>query len=113
MPPAVALVFAPLHKRAFGTAIGLAAGLLIFGMTAIYVLRGPFPGNNLWLLRQYFFAYTVSWQGAFIGFLWGFGVGFVAGWFIAFCRNLVIATSIFLIRTRSQLAQSRDFLDHI
>jgi hypothetical protein len=40
-------------------------------------------------------------------------VGFVAGWFFAFCRNLVLAFSVFLIRARAELNQTRDFLDHI
>ena len=94
-------------------ALGITAGLLFFGFTAIYLLRGPVPGGNLWLLGQYFYGYRVTWGGAFIGLGWGFLVGFVAGWFIAFCRNLTLAFSIFLIRTRAELNQSRDFLDHI
>ncbi len=113
LPPTLALAFAPLHKRAFGVALGTALGLLIFGLTIIVVLRQPAEGPRLFLLRQYFAGYSVSWQGALVGLAWGFVVGFVAGWFIAFCRNLVIAISVFFIRTRAQLAQSRDFLDHI
>ena len=48
-----------------------------------------------------------------IGLLWGFATGFVMGWFVAFCRNLVVAASIFWIRTRAELSANRDFLDHI
>ena len=29
------------------------------------------------------------------------------------CRNLVLAISLFVIRTRAELAQTRDFLDHV
>jgi hypothetical protein len=54
LPPQLALAFAPLHKRAFGTALGLACGLLFFGFTAMYLIRGPVEGTNLWLLGQYF-----------------------------------------------------------
>jgi hypothetical protein len=100
LPPAVALAFAPLHKRAFGMAIGIASGL-------------PDQGVGLALLSQYFKGYSVSWGGAFVGLAWGFVVGFVGGWFVAFCRNLVIAINIFIIRAKSELHQSRDFLDHI
>ena len=113
LPPAVALAFAPLHKRAFCTAIGLAFGLLIFAATAIQLLRAPGEGFILWLLSNYFAGYTVSGQGAFIGFGWGFVSGFVVGWFVAFCRNLVIAVSLLVIRARSELSQTADFLDHI
>lgn len=113
LPPSVALAFAPLHKRAFGMAIGTACGLTIFLFTAVYLLREPEHGVGLALLSQYFKGYSVSWPGALVGFFWGFVVGFVGGWFVAFCRNLVIAASIFIIRARSELSQTRDFLDHI
>ena len=113
LPPAVALAFAPLHKRAFGTAIGVAMGLTLFLATAVYLLRTPEQGIGLVLLSQYFRGYDVSWTGALVGFFWGFVVGFVGGWFVAFCRNLVIAISIFVIRAKSELTQTRDFLDHI
>jgi len=113
LPRRLALAFAPLHKRAFGVAVGTVAGLLIAGITAVAIIRGPIPGENLWLLRHYFSGYEVSWLGVVVGFGWGFFVGFVAGWFIAFCRNFVIALSIFVVRTKADLFESRDFLDHI
>ena len=107
------LVFAPLHKRALGFGIGVACALGVFAVTAIYLLRDPETPVALGLLGQYFYGYDVSWVGALIGAAWAFMVGFVAGWFIAFTRNLVLALSIFLVRTRAELAASRDFLDHI
>lgn len=110
----LALAFTPLHKRAFGTACGLAAGLLIAGATLVYYFRAtPEQGVGLWLLSQYFAGYEATPVGALIGFAWGGLVGFVAGWFIAFCRNFVIAASLFWIRARSELTATRDFLDHI
>lgn len=111
IPDALVLAFAPLHKRAFGIAVGAAAGLLFFLVTAVELLRGVDIG--LYLLGEYFYGYTVSWTGALIGLLWGFVVGFVAGWFIAFCRNLALAISIFISRTRGELDATADFLDHI
>jgi hypothetical protein len=57
--------------------------------------------------------YSLTWKGAFIGLGWGFLVGFVMGWFVAFLRNLVIAASVFITRTREELRATRDFLDHI
>lgn len=109
----LALAFAPLHKRAFGFAVGAAAAVIVFLATAIYLLRAPENAFQIHLLREYFAGYTVSWTGAFVGAGWAFGVGFIAGWFLAFCRNLVIAISVFLVRARSELEQTRDFLDHI
>ena len=107
------LAFAPLHKRAFGIAVGTALGLLVALVTAYQILFLP-PGTvRLGLLRAYFHGYTVSWPGVLIGGAWGFGVGFVMGWFAAFCRNLAVAVSVFVTRTRAELGQTRDFLDHI
>lgn len=107
------LAFAPLDKRALGTAIGVAAAVCIFAATTIYILRAPDPGFDLQLLGQYFYGYTVTWPGAAIGAAWGFMVGFVGGWFTAFIRNLVLAVSVFAARTRAELDATRDFLDHI
>jgi hypothetical protein len=110
---ALRLAFAPLHKRAFGVAVGTAASLLIALTTAVHVLFIPPDLIRLDLLRQYFYGYRVSWAGVFIGGAWGFGVGFIMGWFAAFCRNLAVAVSVFITRTRAELGQTRDFLDHI
>lgn len=106
------LAFAPIHKRAFGVAVGTAAALLVMGLTLFHLLFDP-PEPNLELLANYFYGYSVSWRGLFIGTAWAFMVGFVGGWFVAFCRNMVIAVSVFVTRTRAELAQTRDFLDHI
>ena len=110
---AMLFAFAPLHKRAFGVAAGVAGALLMVLLTvaAMFVPgAGDFP---LELIGQYFQGYSVSWGGVLIGALWGFAVAFVAGWFAAFCRNLALAISAFIIHTRAELASTRDFLDHI
>jgi len=112
-PPDLVHAFAPLHKAAFGAAIGIACALVVFAMTVLSVLRPPDPPVPLYLFEQYFTGYSVTWPGAFVGAAWAAFTGFVLGWFTAFCRNLVLAVSLFVIRTRAQLAQTRDFLDHI
>lgn len=113
LPPRVKLAFAPLHKRAFGTAAGVAAGLLLFAVTLFELVRSPDGHSPLNLLGHYFAGYTVSLRGAFIGLLWGAATGFIMGWFLAFSRNLIVAASIFWIRTRADMRAHRDFLDHI
>jgi len=108
------LAFAPIHKKAFGIAVGTALGLVLAVLTVVHlVFLGPEEPPNLELLREYFYGYTVSWPGVFIGGFWAAVVGFVIGWFSAFCRNLVIAVSVFITRTKAELGQTRDFLDHI
>jgi hypothetical protein len=114
VPPKLLLAFAPLHKRALGLALGTACALIMFAVTAVNLLFvRPRDALNLYLLGQYFYGYTVSWRGAFIGAWWGFFTGFVAGWFLAFGRNFALALSLFITRTRAELRETRDFLDHI
>jgi hypothetical protein len=108
----LSLAFAPIHKRAFGVAVGTATGLLLFAITLFHLLLDPEMPNPE-LLANYFYGYRVSWLGLAVGTAWGFVVGFVGGWFVAFCRNVVIAVSVFVTRTRAELAQTREFLDHI
>jgi hypothetical protein len=107
------LAFAPLHKLALGVAFGVAAGLLVGLVTVVSVLRDPGDRIGLVVLSGYFHGYSVSWPGVAIGALWAGGVGFVAGWFLAFCRNFVMATALLFIRARANLRETRDFLDHI
>lgn len=109
----LSLAFAPIHKRAFGIAVGCAVSLLIGALTLFHVVLDPPNAPNLPLLANYFYGYRVTWAGLLVGMGWGFVVGFVGGWFVAFCRNMVIALSVFVSRTRAELAQTRDFLDHI
>ena len=106
-------VFAPLHKTAFGAAVGMAAALLVFLATAIHLMRNPIPPFPLHILASFFRGYTVSWTGAFIGAFWAGFAGFVAGWFFAFCRNAILAVSLFILRTKAELSESRDILDHL
>lgn len=108
-----ALAFLPVHKRAFGVAVGTAAAVLLLCATVHHLLLRPSPSFNLALLGEYFYGYTVSWPGAFIGAGWAFFSGFVGAWFLAFVRNLVLAVSIFSARAREDLQGLRGFLDHV
>ena len=112
LPRSTRLLFAPLDKRAFGVAIGVATGMVVFAVTAVDLMHSS-PWLGLGLLEEYLFGYTVSWTGAFVGLLWGFVFGFCAGWFLAFVRNFVMAVSLFILQTRAELDDTRDFLDHI
>ena len=113
LPRELLLAFSPVHKSAFGIAIATVSALLVFGATALTILQPEGSRIRIELLAVYFRGYSVSWAGALIGAGWAAVAGFVFGWFLAFCRNLVLAVSLFVIRTRAQLAETRDFLDHI
>ncbi len=113
LPPENALAFAPIHKRHFGTAIGLAVGVVIAMLTLIDATFHPEGDQPLRLLGEYFYGYRVSIAGVFIGGAWGFFVGWVGGWFVAFWRNFILAAMVFWVRAKVNLRASREFLDHI
>jgi len=96
-----------------GVAVGVVLGAVVFFVTVVQVIRGGFPVPNLWLLAQFFFGYRVTIPGAFIGLLWGFGVGFVLGWSFALLRNMSVWIWLTVIRSRAEMEQYRDFLDHL
>ena len=104
---------APMYKRAFGMAVGFTAAILMFLVTAFHILVAPDQASDLALLSQYFYGYQVDWLGAFIGAAWAGVVGFVAGFFFAFIRNVVLATWVMSKRVKAELTSARDILDHI
>lgn len=104
---------APMYKRAFGMAVGFTAAILMFLATVFHILVAPHEASELELLSQYFYGYQVDWLGAFIGAAWAGVVGFVAGFFFAFIRNVALATWVMSRRVKAELTSARDILDHI
>ena len=109
----LALTFAPLDKRAFGLAAGVVLALALASLTVASLLVDPRQQFPLALLREYLVGYEVSIRGAGIGAAWMFFIGFVWGWFLAFCRNLVLAIWLISVNVRADVEASRIFLDHI
>jgi len=110
---AMLFAFAPLHKRAFGVATGVAGAVVMALLTVASIVLPGARAFPLGLLGQYSQGHSVTWPGVVIDAAWGFAVAFVAGWFAAFCRNFALAISAFLIRTKAELDSTREFLDHI
>jgi len=104
---------APLDKAAFGAALGIVAALPVALATALDLLLDPHQRAGLALLAQFFHGYTVSPAGIAVGAAWAFVVGFVAGWFIAFVRNLVIGVWLLYVRARADWRSTADLLDHL
>jgi len=114
LPAPLVRAFAPLHRMAMGVAWGTVLGAIIFLMTAALLIKGGVRiGPTLRLLNEFFFGYSVTWPGAFIGLLWGFGVGFMLGWGFALVRNLACWVWLTVIRSRAEMEQYGDFLDHM
>jgi hypothetical protein len=110
-PDPLLLGFAPLHRTAMGVALGVVLGALIFLLTCLALPRGH-STMNPGLLAQFFPGYGVSTSGAFVGLLWGFGVGFILGWGFAWLRNLAVRVYLRAMRSRAEIEQYGDFLDH-
>jgi len=105
-------VFSRVDPLGLATAIGSVCGLLIFFATLWLAIKGGPASAYLKLLNQYFFGYTVTVKGAFIGLAYSFSWGFLLGWLIAYLRNFIIAFYIYRIRRKVELLSFRDFLDH-
>lgn len=109
----IVLAFAPLHKAALGLASGIVFSLIFALVTALDLIIDPRQTAGLGLLSQYFYGYNVSLEGVLIGAAWGFAVGFVAGWFLAFVRNIVLAIWILYFRARADWLATNDLLDYV
>ncbi len=105
--------FAKMDKLAFASAVGVVNGLCIFIATLLLVIKGgDAVGTNLQLLSQYFEGYTVSVKGAFVGFAYCFGGGFLFGWLVAYLRNVSLAFYIYRVKKKTEMLSFGDFLDH-
>jgi hypothetical protein len=113
LPTSVRAALAPLHRSAFGAAVGCVTGGVVLLLTAFHVLAQPAGGLRLGLLGQFFPGYDVTWPGAAIGFVWASFAGFAGGWLVAFLHNTFAKLWVARVLRRAELAQMRDFLDQI
>lgn len=75
-----------LNKKAFGLSLGILCGLCVFACT-VWIMFKASGGDHLYLMRQFYPGYNVSWPGAFLGLVYGFVDGFVGGWVFAWLYN--------------------------
>lgn len=79
-----------LNAKAFGLALGILFGLIIFIATNWLVIKGGTPvGPHLQLLGQYFIGYRVTFLGSVIGFAYGFAIGTLSGALIGWIYNRI------------------------
>ena len=71
-----------LRKRALGLSLGLVWGLAIL-LTTWWFIIFERKAEILGKLNTIYLGYSVSWGGSFIGLIWGFVDGFIAGVLIA------------------------------
>lgn len=112
--PVLLRAFAPLHRIAMGLAGAVVASGLLGIVTVVLLLRGTDEAVTAGsLLGQFFWGYSVSVRGIFIGLIWGVVVGFVMGYGFALLRNAAVWLWLTLIRSRAEMDQYSDFLDHM
>jgi len=87
-------------------------GGLLAVATLVPVMRGT-DFLSFGLLGQFFWGYSVSWRGVLVGLVWGFGVGFVMGYAFALVRNAAVWLWLMVVRSRAEMDQYSDFLDHL
>jgi hypothetical protein len=75
-----------LRRRALGLALGLVWGFMIMFSTLWLLIRGS-SGEIISQLKYFYIGYTFSYEGAIIGFLWGFADGFLFGVATAWLYN--------------------------
>ena len=77
-----------LNARAWGISVGFLLGSVLFIATIFLVIRGgPMVGQHLKMLRVFFPGYSVTWVGAFIGFIYAFVLGYGLGRIIGSVYN--------------------------
>lgn len=111
---AMAATFSKLDRKAFGLALGVTCGVLLFLATLVLVLKGGGNvGAHLRLLSNYFPGYRVSLVGSLLGLGYGFVTGCVVGWTFAFIRNSVVFLYLAVARRRAERQILRKLLEYI
>lgn len=107
-------VFSRLDPVALGLSVGLTAGSILLLATSFLVIKGgPFVGQNLRLLNQFFPGYEVTLIGSLIGLGYAFVVGFAIGWAFAYIRNIAVFISALVIHRDIEFHLLRKFLDYM
>lgn len=106
--------FARLDPLSLGISVGVILGISLFLATALLLLHGgEVVGPNLSLLGHFFFGYSATWPGAFVGMLEMGISGFMLGYWLAWLRNWGLAAYAMLIKRRIEAKIQRDLLDKL
>jgi protoporphyrinogen oxidase len=109
---AFARAFPKLEPVSFGLASGVVSGVILMLLTFIVAINQMFSVMRfLGLLDQYLPGYTPTVGGSIIGLFYGFLIGLVLGFGVAYLRNLSVRIYISIIRRRAEgmLLKSFDY----
>ncbi len=81
-----------LRRRAFGLAFGVMLGLIVL-ISTWWLILARSEAYIFSKISTFFFGFSLTVPGSFVGFFWGFvygfGVGFLFAWFYnSFCRMI-------------------------
>ena len=94
LPLEVRRTLTRLRARAWGIASGFLFGIGLFTATLILVLlNGPTVGAHLGLLSVFLPGDSVTGLGSLVGLLYGFVIGYAAGWLTGRIYNALVPTS--------------------
>lgn len=112
MQDALSHVFVKLDPVAFGGALGLTMGLVLFLVTLLEISIAH-QGLSVFLhnLGEYMPGYQVTVMGGLVGLVFGIGIGFCVGWLFAFLRNTFIVCYMAFVQRRAQIQVLRTILD--
>lgn len=86
----MARMFININAQVLGLTLGILCALGLFVATNILVFKGGSNvGAHLGLLCQFFYGYSVTHLGSFIGAAWAMLTGYLAGWIIGIIYNWV------------------------
>ena len=77
-----------LNVKAFALTCGLLWGGAVCFATIWLLLMGS-QGATIGLLSSFYLGYTFSWVGAFVGLVWGFVDGMIGGAIFAWLYNKI------------------------
>jgi protoporphyrinogen oxidase len=110
---AVIRAFARFDKLGLATSTGTVCGVLVFAATLWLTLKNDGGMTEIMqLLNQYFFGYTVTVKGAFVGMGYTFLWGFLFGWLFAYLHNLLVGFYLYRVKRKAELLSFREFLDY-
>jgi protoporphyrinogen oxidase len=96
--------FLKLDALGFGIALGLTSGLGLFFLSILIGLNDSNPlAKFLWLLGQYLPYYQPTINTSWLGFVYGFVIGFTGGYVIASLRNTILKIYISYLKHRAEL----------
>ena len=75
-----------INTKALALSMGILGGLAVFLLTIWFLVMG-YNGGLLAKLGGVYLGYSVSWLGAFIGFVYGFVEGLMGGAILGFLYN--------------------------